>query len=79
MVKMNFFLYLYLFYLSLSLSLSLSLLFIYLLFLFPDGAHHLDLRASDPQDPASVINARKQELAYIDKWIREAEKQKRGL
>lgn len=37
--------------------------------LIPDGAHHLDLRAANPDDPFSVIAARKIELKAIKKWI----------
>ncbi|CAH1785139.1 unnamed protein product [Owenia fusiformis] len=36
------------------------------------GAHHLDLRASNPQDPPSVIKARQIEVANIEKWITQA-------
>lgn len=35
------------------------------------GAHHLDLRSSNPKDPPSVIKARLMERSYIAKWINE--------
>ena len=41
--------------------------------IIPEGAHHLDLRSSDPDDPQSVIDARIQEKEYIKMWIDEYE------
>jgi len=38
--------------------------------IIPEGAHHLDLRAANPADPVSVIQARKIERSWIAKWIR---------
>ncbi|XP_077986758.1 dipeptidyl peptidase 2-like [Glandiceps talaboti] len=35
------------------------------------GAHHLDLRFSNPADPPSVIKARQQEIQNIKQWIQE--------
>lgn len=35
----------------------------------PLGAHHLDLRASDKEDPQCVIDARSQEKALMQKWL----------
>ncbi|GIY39758.1 dipeptidyl peptidase 2 [Caerostris extrusa] len=35
------------------------------------GAHHLDLREDNPNDPQSVRDARNFELANIRKWLTE--------
>lgn len=37
--------------------------------IIPDTAHHLDLRGSNPNDPASVIAARNKEKQAIHKWL----------
>ena len=46
--------------------------------IIPEGAHHLDLRGSDPNDPQSVIKARELEQLAIKKWINQARKQNRA-
>jgi hypothetical protein len=51
-------------------SLSPSLNAVYI----AKGAHHLDLRAPNPADPISVIEAREFEEAQILRWITEAAK-----
>ncbi len=35
------------------------------------GAHHLDLRESNPEDPSSVIKIRKEQRDAITSWIEE--------
>lgn len=42
--------------------------------LIPDGAHHLDLRYSNDQDPPSVRAARALEVMYFREWISQAKK-----
>ena len=39
--------------------------------LIEDGAHHLDLRHKNPQDPPSVVQARNVEKRYIAQWLKE--------
>ena len=43
--------------------------------IIPEGAHHLDLRGSNPLDPKSVIDARNVHRENIKKWINEASMQ----
>ncbi|XP_023295310.2 lysosomal Pro-X carboxypeptidase [Lucilia cuprina] len=42
--------------------------YIYII-IIPEGAHHLDLRSSNHNDPPSVVQARVHESAIIKKWI----------
>ncbi|KAI5625604.1 lysosomal Pro-X carboxypeptidase precursor [Silurus asotus] len=39
--------------------------------LIPDGAHHLDLRFKNEDDPQSVVFARKMEMKYLKQWIKQ--------
>lgn len=44
--------------------------------IIPEGAHHLDLFFSTPQDPASVISVRQSQVHYMKIWIAEAQLRK---
>uniref|UniRef100_A0A1Y9HDP7 Lysosomal Pro-X carboxypeptidase n=1 Tax=Anopheles funestus TaxID=62324 RepID=A0A1Y9HDP7_ANOFN len=45
--------------------------------LIPEGAHHIDLRASNPNDPSSVTRARAVHVQNIQKWLTEYRKQQK--
>ena len=36
-----------------------------------NGAHHLDLRESNPMDPSSVVDVRREQKAAIRRWVEE--------
>jgi dipeptidyl-peptidase-2 len=42
-----------------------------------EGAHHLDLRGSNPADPISVIQAREQEVSLLTQWMGEVATEKK--
>lgn len=44
--------------------------------IIPEGAHHLDLFFSTPQDPPSVTAVRRSQVHYMKIWIAEAAKMK---
>ncbi|KAL2729995.1 lysosomal Pro-X carboxypeptidase [Vespula maculifrons] len=47
--------------------------------IIPEGAHHIDLRGSNPRDPYSVILARKYHRYYIKQWIKQYKQQKKRI
>ena len=50
-------------------ALRLARLSLSVVFASEQGAHHLDLRASNPLDPPSVTECRVRELAAIRRWV----------
>jgi len=46
-------------------------------FIIKDGAHHLDLRSSNPSDPPSVVSARAEEMNMIDNWLLQAKAERK--
>ena len=40
------------------------------------AAHHLDLRGSDPSDPADVTSTREQEASIINGWLADIAQEK---
>lgn len=47
--------------------------------IIPEGAHHLDLFFSTPEDPASVRRVRQSQLHYMKVWIAEAQLRKHAM
>ena len=47
-------------------------------FMIEDGAHHLDLRSSNPDDPISVKWVRESEAEIIGTWILQAEQERKN-
>ncbi|XP_076040777.1 lysosomal Pro-X carboxypeptidase-like [Oratosquilla oratoria] len=39
--------------------------------IIPEGAHHIDLRSSNPDDPPSLTATRRLEKEHISRWIRQ--------
>lgn len=39
--------------------------------IIPEGAHHIDLRSTNPKDPVSVTEARVMEEEIITSWIKD--------
>ena len=42
--------------------------------IIPSGAHHLDLRGKNPQDPPDVTAARQQEVQILQGWLKELQR-----
>ncbi|GBF97767.1 hypothetical protein Rsub_10192 [Raphidocelis subcapitata] len=46
--------------------------------IIPEGAHHLDLMFSHPDDPRSVTDARRREMEHVRRWVEGAQRRRRG-
>jgi hypothetical protein len=46
--------------------------------LIESGAHHLDLRAANPLDPPSVLDARQSEKNLLKMWLGQVQDDKSG-